>query len=113
MFRKLPQHVILSMMQTIGLEYIFESYHHFTPINFAVVRNDISLTKALIDLGANIHVNGDQPLRNACKLGHIEQVTCLVEAGAHVNATDEKGHTPLYYAQVKGFTEIVNYLENV
>ena len=112
LFRKLPQQTILSMMQTIGLEYIFESYHHFTPVNFAVARNDIPLTKALIMAGANIHVNAGQPLRNACKLGHIGQVKCLVEAGADVHATDEKGLTPLHYARAKGFADIVSYLES-
>jgi ankyrin repeat protein len=112
MFRKLPQRTILSTMQTIELEYVFENYHNFTAIDFAVARNDASLTKQLIKLGANIHGNADQPLRNACKLGRLEIVQCLVEAGANIHAVDEKGNAPLHYAQIKGFTAIVDYLES-
>jgi ankyrin repeat protein len=112
MFIKLPQRTILSMMQTIGLEYVFENYHNFTAIDFTVARNDVSLTKQLIKLGASIHGNADQPLRNACKLGRLEIVQCLVEAGANMHAADEKGYAPLHYAQVKGFTDIVGYLDS-
>jgi len=113
LFRKLPQHIIISMMQSIGLEYVFERYHNFTPINFAVARNDMGLAKQLIELGANIHMNDDQPLRNACKLGHLELVKYLVESGANIHAVDEKGNTPLFYAQAKGFAAIAEYLESI
>jgi len=113
LFRDLPEEVILSMMQTIGLEYEFESFHHFTPLNFAVARNRLSLLEKLIALGANIHVHADQALRNACKLGHFEIVLCLVEAGANVHATDEKGNTPLFYAELKNFAAIVHVLKSV
>ena len=99
-------------MQTIGLEHVFEKYHNFTPIDFAVVRNDVGLTKQLIKLGANIHGNADQPLRNACKLGHLEIVQCLIEAGANIHAVDEKGNAPLHYARVKSFTAIIDDLES-
>jgi ankyrin repeat protein len=111
MFRKLPHDTILSMMQTIGFEYVFERYHNFTAINFAVARNNPDLTKQLIQRGADLHVNSEQPLRNACKLGHLEIVQCLVEAGADFNAVDEKGNTPLHYAQKKEFDAIVAWLK--
>ena len=112
-FRKLPQHIILSMMRTVGLEYVFERFHSFTPIDFAVAHNDLGLTKQLIELGASIHMNDDQPFRNACKLGHLELVKCLVGSGANIHAVDEKGNTPLFYAQAKGFAAIAEYLESI
>jgi hypothetical protein len=111
-FRNLPEEVILSMMQTIGLEYKFDNFHQFTPLNFAVARNRLSVLEKLIALGADIHVHGDQALRNACKLGHFEIVLCLVEAGANSHATDEQGNTPLFYAEQKGFAAIVHVLKS-
>jgi ankyrin repeat protein len=63
-------------------------------------------------LGADIHMNAGQPLRNACKLGHLEIVKCLVEGGADTNTVDEKGNTPLYDAQEKGFIAMVDWLKS-
>lgn len=113
LFRKLPTPVLLSMIQTIGLEYAFECFHNFTPINIVTVRNNTELATQLIGLGADIHINNDQPLRNACKLGRIEMVQCLVTSGANMHATDEKGNTALHYARELGFTAIVDYLEKM
>lgn len=112
MFRQLPNDTILSMMQMIGLEYVFERYHNFTAVNFAVARNNVDLTRQLITLGADIHMNAGQPLRNACKLGYLEIAKCLVEAGADINIVDEKGNTPLYYAQAKGVDALVDWLKS-
>jgi len=111
MFRKLPQTSILSLMQKIGLDYVFDDYYSFTPLDFAVVKGDISLLTQLIHLGASIHHNNDQPLRNACKLGNLEMVKFLISMGADTQVKDDKGNTASYYAQTKGFDKIVAYLK--
>lgn len=111
LFRKLPTPALVSMIQTIGLEYTFDCFHNFTPINIVAIRNNTELATQLIELGADIHLNNDQPLRNACKLGRFEMVQCLVSSGANMHAADEKGNTPLHYARELNFTAIVDYLE--
>ena len=49
-------------------------------------------------------------LHKAIKTGDIEQVKQLIAKGADVNATDNKGETPLHFAAVFGHTAIAELL---
>lgn len=49
-------------------------------------------------------------LHVACDYGHFDVVKILVEAGANINAIDNFGRTPLYFAQAEGFKEIASFL---
>ena len=51
-----------------------------------------------ISVSAGIEDN-DTLLHTACKNGNMKAVKHLLEIGADVNAKNNKGHTPLYYAQ--------------
>jgi ankyrin repeat protein len=43
---------------------------------------------------------------------HTEVVRLLVDSGADVNLSDKDGVTPLAHARKKGFTGIIEILEN-
>lgn len=45
-----------------------------------------------------------------CNLGHMDEVQYLIGKGAHVNAEDISGNTPLHAAALAGRLEIVKYL---
>lgn len=53
---------------------------------------------------------GDKRLQNSLRVafssavlfGHLEAIRLLLDAGADVNQTDEKGNSPLMYASIKG-----------
>jgi len=49
----------------------------------------------------------DTELLEASRTGNIEGVIASIDAGANVNATDNKGSTPLHYAAHNGRTEAV------
>lgn len=46
----------------------------------------------------------------SCQSGHLDLCRILVEAGADVNAKNQKGNTPLHYTLTYGFAEITRYL---
>lgn len=45
-----------------------------------------------------------------CNLGHLDEVQYLIGKGAHVNAEDISGNTPLHAAALAGRLEIAKYL---
>ena len=66
-------------------------------------------------LGPQTNVNradesGTTPLAAACKGGHRDIVSALLEHGADVDAKDKRGLTPLLHAAANGHTEIVRLL---
>ena len=56
------------------------------------------------------HGNGCTALRTAAIMGEYEPARILIEAGADVNAKDTVGKTPLDYATIGGFDDIVELL---
>jgi ankyrin repeat protein len=50
------------------------------------------------------------PLSHATEAGEIETALSLISEGADVNAREEDGSTPLFWAAVKGHGDIVNLL---
>jgi 26S proteasome non-ATPase regulatory subunit 10 len=49
---------------------------------------------------------GWTPLIIAAAAGQVEAVTALLDAGAKVDATNDKGQTALHYAASKGNTSV-------
>jgi len=49
----------------------------------------------------------EEALRQSALDGDLEQVKQLLDAGTHINALDQEGHTALMYAAFNGYTEIV------
>ena len=75
-----------------------------TPLIVAAIQGQVEIIKALLDLGADANAADDQ----GCTALHLASlggdkppgmVTMLVEAGgAHVDAVNKSGYTPLYEA---------------
>jgi len=94
-----------------------------TPLNWAVrprLNYDAApeICKALIDAKADIN-DADKyesdmtPLHHAAEWGPkicLQLVDLLIEAGADINAKDERGWTALRYAKDRGRTEMVEHL---
>lgn len=92
-----------------------EANKKFIENNSALINN---LSKEFIDLIEKRH-----PARKAERLSHfslidfakkrpfdIKRIKQLIEKGADVNAKDNKGYTPLYYAMKKNDTDLVELL---
>lgn len=72
------------------------------------------LVKLVLDAGADVNLassGGFTALYQAAFYGHITTATLLVERGANLNAaTKDKLGTPLMFAAVRGYTDIVEVL---
>ena len=54
---------------------------------------------------------GERPIHNAAYKGALKKVKKIIEKDpTQLNIQDGMGNTPLYYASIKGHTEIVKYL---
>lgn len=72
----------------------------------AIKKNHHDVVNFLIDNGADIHFNNDEPLAIACEYSDIDIVKKLVRNGCDINKTN----SPLKLACYKGRLEIVKYL---
>jgi ankyrin repeat protein len=74
----------------------------------AVRSNDWQRVKELLEAGADPDTEGPfgAILFTAMLLGHVAVARMLVEAGADVNVTDDKGWTPLHWAAKVGDREL-------
>lgn len=77
----------------------------------------LNMAKKIINLGADVNLatkndfgSTRAPLHNASKFGYLDIVQELLKAGAHVNASDNKGDTPLHFASEQGHTEAIQIL---
>ncbi|KAJ3278841.1 hypothetical protein HK104_001988 [Borealophlyctis nickersoniae] len=73
----------------------------------AYTPNDGRIVHTLLDLGMNIHVDDDAPIRLAAKHGDTEMVQFLVEKGANVQARDNEA---LVLAAKGGDVEVIRLL---
>jgi len=75
---------------------------------------DIDQVKLLISKGADVNGIKDDSLKTALHRAvinvHKGVAELFIDKGAHINAKDNQGRTPLWYAQDKGHTEIVELL---
>ena len=90
-----------------------ENGYHVYPIHSAVAGNHISISKMLIENGANVNVVqtlGLTPLHSAAQNGSVEILIYLLEKGANVEARMESGQLPTDLAKERGFEEIAEIL---
>ncbi|MFX0202854.1 MAG: ankyrin repeat domain-containing protein [Candidatus Hodarchaeota archaeon] len=80
----------------------------WTPLQVAASRSK-EMVELLLAKGAVINTGKWTPLHCAV-FGHNEIVELLIAKGANVNARDDFGRTPLFYAQNRGRTKIVELL---
>ena len=74
-----------------------------TALHYAVCGSDVSceILSYLIENGAEVNAftrRDNTPLMLACKYGHLNAVSSLIEHGAKVNLQDAIGNTAVYYA---------------
>src|SRR5262245_32200633 len=85
-----------------------------TALHWAAYRNDVEMTRLLIQAGANIKATtrlGDYtPLFLAAKNGGAAVVELLLKAGSDVNSTNKTGTTPLMLAAASGRPDAVKVL---
>ena len=97
------------------------SYHDETPLYNACCKNDVKIAVLLIQHGAKTEINwyggksgiAESNVGIACINKNLELLKVLVEDGkADVNALDQWGCPPIYYAWKSGDIEITKYLIN-
>lgn len=77
-------------------------YKNATPLAVAIVKGDIETVKKFIEYGADVNEksNGLSPLMIAARYNQVDILNLLLEKGAKLKDTDEKGLTALKYAQM-------------
>ena len=91
------------------VKYLVENgaFRHDEALILASINGHLRVVKYLVEKGADIHVNSDQPLRDASEYGHLEIVEYLIENGADIHA---EADAALIYASKEGHYDIVKYL---
>lgn len=74
---------------------------------FALEKRNYTISKMLLQAGANVHAEDDYALKFASKNGHYKVVQLLLEAGANVHAEDDYA---LIRAVVYGHYKVVQLL---
>jgi len=89
----------------------------FTPLTAAVFYDRLGMVNLLLDRGAdaNLNIGGSTPLMFALSdehphRGNPEIVKALLNKGAHVNAKDVSGYTPLKRALEAEYKDIADLL---
>jgi ankyrin repeat protein len=85
-----------------------------TPLHVATTYHKIDLVNLLLNFD-NIKLNhkdknGHTPISLAAKMGYMNIVRSLIDAGAHINLADKNGYTPLSLAAQMGHVDIVRAL---
>lgn len=92
---------------------LVKEYGNATPLAVAIMKGDIETVKKFIDYGADINEksNGLTPLMLAARYNQVAILSLLLEKGAQIKTTDDKGNTALKYAQLSNATEAVTALK--
>ncbi|OWZ17933.1 hypothetical protein PHMEG_0008052 [Phytophthora megakarya] len=83
-------------------------------LNIAIQQQQEPIARLLIDRGADVNQQDDYsllaPIHNAIIMGNKALFRRLVKAGADADLADREGFTPLHWASVRGYLEIVAQL---
>ena len=83
------------------------------PLNYAAIRNDTAMIRALLDAGANINAanrTGFTPLHHAGEAGSKEAATLLITNGANLTLRNKYGQTPEEIATASHHPEVAEIL---
>ncbi|KAK2722554.1 hypothetical protein QYM36_002928 [Artemia franciscana] len=78
-----------------------------TPLHLALQEGQVSVANYLVEMGANVK----GAMHHAAAKGLLDICKLLFSKGAHIDALDDKWHTPLHYALQEGQISVVRYLE--
>jgi class 3 adenylate cyclase len=84
------------------------------PLNWAAIRNDTSMIRALLDAGANINLanrTGFTPLHHAAEAGSKEAATLLITNGANLALRNKNEQTPEQTARASHHPEVAEILD--
>ncbi|EEY66343.1 uncharacterized protein PITG_03907 [Phytophthora infestans T30-4] len=86
-------------------------------LNIAIQQQHEAIARLLIDRGADVNQQDDvsllAPIHNAIIMGNKALFRRLLKAGADTELADREGFTPLHWASVRGYLEIVAQLVEV
>lgn len=91
-----------------------QSGYRIFPLHMALLANNATISRLLIDFGANVntpHQSGLTPLHIAVQNGDIEIIIRLLEEGADISALTPEQETAADIAATKGFYEIAEILK--
>jgi hypothetical protein len=79
-----------------------EDSYGSTVLHIASGSGQLECVRHILSLGVNVNVHafygGTTALHRAVSWGHVSCVVCVIDGGAEIDATDNFGLTPLYYA---------------
>ncbi|ETO67100.1 hypothetical protein F442_15772 [Phytophthora nicotianae P10297] len=86
-------------------------------LNIAIQQQHEPIARLLIDRGADVNQQDDisllAPIHNSIIMGNKALFRRLLKAGADTELADREGFTPLHWASVRGYLEIVVQLVEV
>ncbi|KAG6960257.1 hypothetical protein JG687_00008345 [Phytophthora cactorum] len=86
-------------------------------LNIAIQQQHEPIARLLIDRGADVNQQDDfsllAPIHNSIIMGNKALFRRLLKAGADIELADREGFTPLHWASVRGYLEIVAQLVEV
>lgn len=92
---------------------IVKTFRGATPLANAIVKGDIETVKKFIDYGADVNEksNGMTPLMLAARYNQCDIIKLLIEKGANLKVTDDKGNNALKYAENSNAVKAANMLK--
>eukprot|EP00252_Welwitschia_mirabilis_P004722 TRINITY_DN15015_c0_g2_i1.p1 TRINITY_DN15015_c0_g2~~TRINITY_DN15015_c0_g2_i1.p1 ORF type:complete len:461 (-),score=133.94 TRINITY_DN15015_c0_g2_i1:57-1439(-) len=89
-----------------------ETDDNVTALLSAAAAGSLGSVELLVKAGAhvNVHAGGATPMHIAADNGNVKMITCLLDAGADPNTTDEENLKPIQVAAAKGNRAIVEIL---
>ncbi|KAE9031985.1 hypothetical protein PR003_g12073 [Phytophthora rubi] len=86
-------------------------------LNIAIQQQHEPIARLLIDRGADVNQQDDvsllAPVHNTIIMGNKALFRRLLKAGADVELADREGFTPLHWASVRGYLEVVAQLVEI
>ena len=83
-----------------------------TPLATAIAKGDVETVKKFIEYGADVNEksNGMTPLMIAARYNQVEIIKVLLDKGANLKLTDDKGLSALRYAELSNATQAADTL---